>query len=98
MLQSIKCWYEKLQIRVHIFVLVENEKLKEERDKYNKESSDLKDQCQTLNKELERSRVENTELKEQIQNITIGQEMTNDARDGTTSENRTLSQQGGGLK
>jgi predicted nuclease with TOPRIM domain len=83
---------------MYTFVIVENEKLKEERDKYHQESFELKDQNQSLNEKLDRSRDENTKLREQIQNITLRQQMAEDATDGTTSGNRTFPQQGGGLK
>jgi ATP-dependent Lon protease len=83
---------------VHIFVIVQNEKLKEEHDKSIQESFELKDQCKTLNEELERSRDENTKFKQQIHNLTLGQQMAEDATDGTTSGNRTFPQQRGGLK
>lgn len=68
-----------------------NEKLQEERDKYHQESFDLKDQNQELNEEMERSRIENTELKQQIQNLTLPQQMAEDATDGTI-ENRRFPQ------
>ncbi|XP_062572991.1 trichohyalin-like isoform X25 [Saccostrea cucullata] len=60
----------------------ENEKLKEERDKYHQESFELKDRCQGLTEELEQSRNESRELREQAE-----------AADGT-SENRSFPNQG----
>ncbi|XP_062602917.1 uncharacterized protein LOC134264671 [Saccostrea cucullata] len=60
----------------------ENEKLKEERDRYHQESFELKDRCQGLTEELEQSRNESRELREQAE-----------AADGT-SENRSFPNQG----